>query len=175
MSFEEIDDEDIERVLGTHQEEINRATMQLEGERRGAYALALLRKIYSTQKGIIITDAFAESLAMIMRYTGENNYHPEFAGNNCRPAEPKQQTEGHVPDSIFGSELISEKSLDEVILMYMAEDMAEDDAESMMEIAARMKKTASASSDGPPTGKEGREKIPQAWSRLIIEKSQDRT
>ena len=28
-----------------------------------------------------------------------------------------------VPDSIFGSDLISEKSLDEVILAYLAEDM----------------------------------------------------
>jgi hypothetical protein len=31
-----------------------------------------------------------------------------------------------VPDSIFGSELISEKSLDEVILAYLSEDMTED-------------------------------------------------
>ena len=31
-----------------------------------------------------------------------------------------------VPDSIFGSELISEKSLDEVILAYLSEDMTDD-------------------------------------------------
>ena len=38
-----------------------------------------------------------------------------------RPTESKQ-----VPDSIFGSDLISEKSLDEVILAYLSEDMMED-------------------------------------------------
>jgi len=32
----------------------------------------------------------------------------------------------NVPDSIFGSELISEKSLDEVILAYLSEDLSED-------------------------------------------------
>ncbi len=32
----------------------------------------------------------------------------------------------HVPESIFGSELISEKSLDEVILAYLSEDMSEE-------------------------------------------------
>ncbi len=32
----------------------------------------------------------------------------------------------NVPDSIFGSELISEKSLDEVILAYLSEDMTEE-------------------------------------------------
>jgi len=32
----------------------------------------------------------------------------------------------NVPDSIFGSELISEKSLDEVILAYLSEDMSEE-------------------------------------------------
>jgi hypothetical protein len=37
------------------------------------------------------------------------------------PAEAK-----NVPDSIFGSELISEKSLDEVILAYLSEDMTEE-------------------------------------------------
>lgn len=37
------------------------------------------------------------------------------------PAEAK-----NVPDSIFGSELISEKSLDEVILAYLSEDLSEE-------------------------------------------------
>jgi hypothetical protein len=32
----------------------------------------------------------------------------------------------NVPESIFGSDLISEKSLDEVILAYLAEDMKDD-------------------------------------------------
>jgi hypothetical protein len=38
-----------------------------------------------------------------------------------KPGESK-----HVPESIFGSELISEKSLDEVILAYLSEDMSDD-------------------------------------------------
>ncbi len=39
-------------------------------------------------------------------------------------ANPKDAK--NVPDSIFGSELISEKSLDEVILAYLSEDMTEE-------------------------------------------------
>ncbi len=46
---------------------------------------------------------------------------PESSVFAAAPGEAK-----NVPDSIFGSELISEKSLDEVILAYLSEDMTEE-------------------------------------------------
>ncbi len=46
---------------------------------------------------------------------------PTATGSVFRPEESK-----NVPESIFGSDLISEKSLDEVILAYLSEDMTED-------------------------------------------------
>lgn len=52
---------------------------------------------------------------------------PPVPGGSGAPTEEYRPTESRqVPDSIFGSELISEKSLDEVILAYLSEDMTED-------------------------------------------------
>jgi len=46
---------------------------------------------------------------------------PAAPKGEYRPAESRP-----VPDSIFGSDILSEKSLDEVILAYLSEDMADD-------------------------------------------------
>ncbi|MEM9069120.1 MAG: hypothetical protein AAGE52_11470 [Myxococcota bacterium] len=45
-----------------------------------------------------------------------------------RPTRPAEQTKpaSSAPSSIFGSDLLSEKSLDEVILSYLAEDLDEE-------------------------------------------------
>ncbi len=43
---------------------------------------------------------------------------------STRPAQPSEPAN---PASIFGGDLLSEKSLDEVILSYLAEDLDEDD------------------------------------------------
>ena len=45
----------------------------------------------------------------------------------ARASIPTVDTESKPPESIFGSDLLSEKSLDEVILSYLAEDLDEED------------------------------------------------
>lgn len=50
---------------------------------------------------------------------------PQGRFRTTEPAEVRGQ-QSRQPESIFGSDLLSEKSLDEVILSYLAEDLAED-------------------------------------------------
>ncbi len=46
---------------------------------------------------------------------------------SARPPAPAAATGSKPPESIFGGDLLSEKSLDEVILSYLAEDLDEED------------------------------------------------
>lgn len=50
---------------------------------------------------------------------------PQGRFRTTEPAEVRGQ-QPRQPESIFGSDLLSEKSLDEVILSYLAEDLADD-------------------------------------------------
>lgn len=58
---------------------------------------------------------------------------PPPAGGRYQPTVPAQKASGHTqprssrPESIFGGSLLSEKSLDEVILGYLSDDSSEPD------------------------------------------------
>jgi len=57
----------------------------------------------------------------------QGRYQPTRpATRSAAPAPPSSPPKSSPPGSIFGNDLLSEKSLDEVILSYLAEDLDED-------------------------------------------------
>lgn len=51
---------------------------------------------------------------------------PQAVGGSRQPRPPRRAREDRSGDTLFGQDLISEKSLDEVILAYLSEDVSED-------------------------------------------------
>ncbi len=73
-------------------------------------------------------DALERAAARLSQPTPPKSDRPVGAGvyQTTRPARASERIRADsVPESIFGKDLLSEKSLDEVILSYLAEDLEE--------------------------------------------------
>ena len=73
------------------------------------------------------TDALEAAAARFESTSGGRAAPPQPSPGLYRSTHPAVEVAGRgdsrPPESIFGSDLLSEKSLDEVILSYLAEDM----------------------------------------------------